>query len=118
MNVLKFAMMAVAALWICACAYGLFWSFAPANNAFGVETSASALTNSNRAGSLGRVRDDMLLAATRLYIETHSDAPETIASGEALAPVEFLNRELARRGETWRVRSTAGLEADVYEVSS
>ena len=118
MTYLKKGVVAVAIIWLCAVLYGLFYALAPSDNSLGMTTDESKQIGSNREGSLGRTRDAILLEATRTYRDSHKDIPAEIASGKALAPVDYLNKELVRRGETWRVRDTEGLEANVYEISS
>jgi hypothetical protein len=59
----------------------------------------------------------MLVEATRLYRESGAQISQKVADGTAFAPVPFLNRELARQGAKWRVRSTDGLDAKMYEIS-
>ncbi|PEQ11956.1 hypothetical protein B2G71_14340 [Novosphingobium sp. PC22D] len=69
------------------------------------------------AGSLGTERRARLIAATKLYVEQHQDAPAAMAEGKELAPPEFLNEELARHKQRFRVRKVDGLDADIYEVA-
>ena len=59
----------------------------------------------------------MLVEATRVYKESGVKVSRKVADGTAFAPVPFLNRELARQGAKWRVRSTDGLAAEMYEIS-
>ena len=103
--------------WMATIAAVLFWQFAPSGNMFGVETRATANTSGHQAGSIGKRRYLLLVEATRHYSKENSDAAPEIIAGSAFAPVDFLNSELKRRGEKWRVRSTDGLEAEIYEVS-
>jgi len=68
-------------------------------------------------GSIGKGRHLMLVEATRLYAKTGANISPNIANGTEFAPVPFLNRELERHGAKWRVRSTDGLSAEIYEIS-
>ncbi|MCB2076428.1 MAG: hypothetical protein KDE55_01890 [Novosphingobium sp.] len=69
------------------------------------------------AGSQGGERLAELKRETQLYIQRHPDAAPDIREGKALAPVDFLNEELAAHGEKFRVRKVDGLSAEMYDVS-
>ena len=67
-------------------------------------------------GSIGREREEAVLAATRRYVAAHPDAPQAMREGRELAPVEALNADLAANHANFRVRSVKGMKAQFYEV--
>lgn len=95
----------------------LFWNFAPSANFLGLPTAATANEGLHSAGSLGKHRHLMLVETTRVYSESGAEVLPGIANGTQFAPVPFLNRELERQDAKWRVRSTSGLDAEIYEIS-
>ncbi|NYH95298.1 hypothetical protein [Novosphingobium marinum] len=95
----------------------LFWQFGPKTSVMGFDTRAVSRTAGYSAGALGGVRHNALLDATETYVETHDDVAPKILAGEAFAPVPFLNKQLEKDGEAFRVRSTDGMTALFYEVS-
>ncbi|GGC25924.1 hypothetical protein GCM10011371_11880 [Novosphingobium marinum] len=68
-------------------------------------------------GSLGTERLEELVRDTQAYVKSHPEAPATMAQGKELAPEDFLNDELARKGLKWRVRRVHGMDAEIYNVS-
>lgn len=110
--------MAVAAIaWFAMIGGVVFWNFAPGDNILGLPTSVSANVEGHSPGSIGKGRYLMLVEATRVYKESGVKVPRNVANGTEFAPVRFLNRELKRQGAKWRVRSTNGLAAEMYEIS-
>ncbi len=95
----------------------LFWNFAPSPNFLGLPTKASADVEGHSPGSLGNGRQTILLEATRRYKQLGVNVSPGVADGSQLAPVPYLNRQLERRGAKWRVRSTDGSAAEIYEIS-
>lgn len=95
----------------------LLWNFAPRPNFLDLPTSAPASVAVHVPGSLGRERHMILLEATRQFKERGVNVSQEIADGTELAPVTFLNGKLERQGAKWRVRSTNGQAADIYEIS-
>jgi hypothetical protein len=95
----------------------LFWNFAPAANFLNLPTVAAANEGAHSAGSLGKRRHLMLVEATRVYVDSGAALLPGVADGTDFAPVPFLNRELERQDAKWRVRSTIGLSAEIYEIS-
>lgn len=69
------------------------------------------------AGSLGKERRDLLIAATRRYVQSHPNAAASMREGKELAPAEFLNEQLGQAHEKFRVRSVKGMIADIYDVT-
>ena len=53
---------------------------------------------------------------TKLYIQSHDGISPRMLAGMELPPVDFLNEELDRQRSNWRVRSTDGNRAEIYEV--
>ena len=80
-------------------------------------TSTHAQFASTAAGSLGREREDAVIAATRRYVASHPEAPEAMRLGRELAPVDALNSELDATAAKFRVRSIHGMKAEFYDVS-
>lgn len=72
---------------------------------------------STGAGSIGREREQAVLAATGRYVASHPDAPEAVKRGRALAPVDALNADLAAHRARFRVKAVSGGKAQFYEVS-
>ena len=117
MKYLKLGLAVGGIAWLAMIGGVLFWNFAPSNNIFGLPTSASANVGGHLRGSVGKGRYLMLVEATRLYKESGAEVSQSVADGTEFAPVPFLNGELERQGAKWRVRSTDGLDAQIYEIS-
>ena len=117
MNYLKAGLALVAFAWLATVSLTLFWYLGPSVDIAGFSTRAAQETSDYRAGSIGRQRQRLLEAATRSYVTARPNAPERMVAGETFAPPAYLNRELERMGEKWRVRSVDGLAVDVYEIS-
>lgn len=68
--------------------------------------------------SLGDERQDVLDTITATYLSVHPEAVpiDTINAGP-LAPATVINRELAERKATWRVRISEGPTLETYPVS-
>lgn len=82
----------------------------------------SASKSSPEAGvSEGRTVGDRRLAMLKKlstqYVASKPEVGPAIAAGKRLAPVPYLNRQLEKNGEAWRVRSVDGLHAETYAVS-
>lgn len=105
------------AAWLLLIGSLLFWNFAPSANFLGLPTAAAANEGPHSAGSLGKRRHLMLVEATRVYSESGAEVLPGVANGTHFAPVSFLNQELERQDAKWRVRSTSGLDAEIYEIS-
>ena len=69
------------------------------------------------AGSEGADRLAILKRDTRIYVQSHPDAPADVVAGKVLAPAEFLNDQLKRDGEKFRVRKVDGMRAEMFDVS-
>jgi len=67
-------------------------------------------------GSEGGDRLAILKRDSEVYAKAHPDAADVVA-GKALAPADFLNEQLKRDGEKFRVRKVDGLRAEMYDVS-
>ena len=113
----KTIMSVTGVVWLILVGGAFFWNFAPSPNFLGLPTSASANVGTHDAGSLGRRRHLMLVEATRVYGKSGAVVLPGVTNGTDFAPVPFLNRELQRQGAKWRVRSTDGLDAQIYEIS-
>lgn len=70
-----------------------------------------------KAGTLGNERLAQLLRDTRLYVSQHPDASPAMKAGKELAPAEFLNEQLEKRGEKFRVTKVKGLTVEMFNVS-
>lgn len=108
---------AAGVVWMLTMSGALFWHLAPSPNFLGVPTSAAANAQGHSPGSLGDGRHLMLLEATRRFEQSDAAVPQGVTDGTELAPVPFLNLHLEGRGAKWRVRSTKGLDAEIYEIS-
>lgn len=117
MRYLKVGLAIAAIAWFAMIGAVLFWNFAPSDNILGLATSASANVEGHSPGSIGKGRYLMLIEATRVYRESGAKVSPNVANGTEFAPVPFLNRELKRQGAKWRVRSTDGRAAEIYEIS-
>lgn len=117
MRYFKAALAVAGVAWFMLIASLVFWNFAPSTNFLGVPTAASAKEGPHSVGSLGHRRHQMLVEATRVYGESGAKVSASIANGTDFAPVPFLNQELERLDAKWRVRSTNGLDAKIYEIS-
>jgi hypothetical protein len=104
-------------LWAVAIAFALVWHFGPDLRQYGFATRSSAEMSGHASISLGRNRDQVLAEATRTYLRQGNPGTPEMKAGTALAPPEFLNDELDRLGEKWRVRTVDGLTVDIFEVS-
>lgn len=117
MTVLRIGFVLAGVAWISLLGAVLFWHFGPSAEVFGVSTRAASLPGGHSVGSLGKERYLILVEATRLYKEGRGTVSSEIEDGTAFAPTDFLNSELQTLGAKWRVRSTNGLEARIYEIS-
>lgn len=106
-------------LWIGLFILGGYFLFFGNGGAHGIRGSGETHSQiaGHRADTLGADRHAALIAATKRYVAEHPDAAPEIAQGKQLAPREFLNEELSRTHEKFRVRRVEGLEAEIYEVS-
>lgn len=114
---LKGGLAAAGVVWLAMFGGVIFWNFAPSTNILGLPTSASSNVGGHSPGSIGNGRFLMLVEATRQYKKSGVKVSQNVANGTEFAPVPFLNRELERQGAKWRVRSTHGLDAEIYEIS-
>lgn len=96
--------------------YALFTFGGPHHMIVGGGKSHDALA-SVEAGSNGGEREAALLAATKRYLETHPEAPQAMRDGRELAPLDFLNQDLAAHQQKFRVRKVSGNRAELYEIS-
>ncbi|RYE46745.1 MAG: hypothetical protein EOP21_06120 [Hyphomicrobiales bacterium] len=117
MRYFKAGLVVAGAAWFLLIGSILFWNFAPSDNFLGLPTVASGNGTAHATGSLGKRRHLMLVEATRVYGQSGVKVSPGIADGTDFAPVPFLNRELKRQDAKWRVRSTSGLDAEIYEIS-
>ena len=118
-GVRRFGLPLVAAAWLCFFAVGGYFLFTfggPHHMILG-SGKAHEQVASLVAGSTGSQREAALVAATKRYVETHPDAPIAIREGKELAPLDFLNAELAAHHRKFRVRKVVGTDAELYEVS-
>lgn len=96
--------------------YALFTFGGPHHMIVGGGKSHEALATVE-AGSTGSEREAALIAATKRYLETHPDAPQAMREGRELAPLEYLNEDLAAHHHKFRVRKVSGNRAELYEIS-
>ena len=105
-------------IWTLLLAFPFHYLFQTVPPGYGVKPSEHmAESDLGEKDSLGSERRAILVKATRLYVKEHPDAPVAMAQGKAFAPEEFLNDELKREGQKWRVRHVHGNEALIYDVS-
>ena len=117
MGYFKVGFAAAGVAWFILVSGALFWNFAPSPNFLGLPTSASGIVAGHSAGSLGTGRQFILAEATRRYNRLGVNVTAGMANGSQLAPVSYLNRQLEQQGAKWRVRSTEGNAAVIYEIS-
>jgi hypothetical protein len=117
MRFFRAGMATAGVVWVLVVIAALFWTFAPSPNFLGLPTGAAADVAGHSPGTLGKGRYTALMEATRRYKERGIDVSRGVADGSQLAPVPYLNRQLQRQGLKWRVRSTEGLAAEIYEIS-
>ena len=114
--------------WYGLAAFALFWFallgaggyvlFTPSPTAHQIRPEAVHREASrDTAGSMGHERYAALRAATRRYAAQDPEAPAALAQGRELAPVDFLNEELARAHAHYRVRRVEGGKVEFYNVS-
>ena len=109
----------VAAIWLSIFAIGGYFLFSfggPAHEIVG-NGKVHAQVASFSEGSTGGEREVALMAATKRYVETHPDASAAMRDGHELAPLDFLNEDLAAHNRRFRVRKVSGMSAELYEVS-
>lgn len=109
----------VAAAWLLVFAIGGYFLFTfggPHHMIVGGGKSHDTLA-SVETGSNGGEREAALLAATKRYLATHPEAPQDMREGRLLAPMEFLNEDLAAHHQKFRVRKVSGNRAELYEIS-
>ena len=97
-------------------AFYLLFSFSPGSHLIRPHKLTETMSNT-AAGSGGAARLDVLVRDTSLYVKQNPDAAPDVVAGKALAPAEFLNDQLKRDGEKFRVRKVEGLHAEMYDVS-
>lgn len=61
-------------------------------------------------------RQSILRQLTELYMMSNDGISSRMAAGMELPPADFLNEELEKLGESWRVHSVNGQNADIYEL--
>ena len=61
-------------------------------------------------------RAGVLRQLTQLFILSSDGISSRMMAGMELPPAEFLNAELARMGERWRVRNVEGAGAETYDA--
>ena len=61
-------------------------------------------------------RSDILRRITQLYVFEHDGISPGILAGSELPPESFINDQLAKMGEPWRVRNIQGAVAESYDV--
>lgn len=87
----------------------------PANRRATPKPPRVAETGTDEAA--GRTQRGALLAQiTRAYMAEHDGITGRMMAGLELAPVEYLNTELARQGMRWRVLSVQGAQAQTYDL--
>lgn len=114
---LRFGTALFFALWVVAVGIGLVWHYGPDLREYGFSTRSGDEMSGQTSVSLGRNRHEVLADATRKYLREGNAGTVEMKEGKTFAPPEFLNRELGRLGEKWRVRSVDGLTVDIFEVS-
>ncbi|MCB2075974.1 MAG: hypothetical protein H6917_14220 [Novosphingobium sp.] len=103
--------------WVALLSVPFHYLFETVPPGYGVKPAAHLEESDLAQGSVGGERRDMLVRATKLYVSQHPEAPAAMAQGKEFAPEEFLNDELKREGQKWRVRHVHGTQAQIYDVS-
>lgn len=116
MSLSKFGLAAVGLAGLPLITIGLAWQLGSLPGLF-EQSSQSGDAPNGESHRVGNTRDATLGTLTRLYIAQDNGVSARVRSGEELAPVDFLNQELERQGEKWRVRDIDGLNANIYDVS-
>jgi hypothetical protein len=62
-------------------------------------------------------RRAILAQIRQLYVLSHDRITSELAAGLALPPTDYINDQLAKLHEGWRVRSTDGPNAEIYELT-
>ena len=60
----------------------------------------------------------VLRQLTQLYVFDHGAISADLLAGRELPPEDWLNAELRRRGESWRVRNVQGPIAEIYNIET
>lgn len=82
-----------------------------------VVRSLSPHSDVGEHGTEGRRRDDLLIQLTGDYVSRGQLVTAPMRNGTELAPVAFLNAELALAGAKWRVASVKGITAETFAIS-
>ena len=81
-----------------------------------VTKAVRQLAPSDRRPVEANRRAGILRQLTQLYIASNDGISPRMASGMELPPADFLNAELERSGERWRVKNVNGPNAETYDV--
>lgn len=92
-------------------------AFAPLAIIAATHGSAAILGHDVQPNSEGARRDRVLINLTQAYVTRSAFVTPGMRGGKELAPVAFLNSELKRDGELWRVTKVDGLIAEMHEIS-
>jgi hypothetical protein len=82
---------------------------------FGLYNAATLAQRAEQQATLAS-RVAYVNALTRTYIQGHDGISSEMMGGLELPPEIWLNRELAKAGETWRVRNIRGPRFEIYEL--
>lgn len=92
-------------------------AFAPLAIVAATHGGASILGHDAEPNSEGARRDRVLVGLTQVYVAEGELVTRGMRDGTELAPVAFLNAELKRDGELWRVTKVDGLIAETHDIS-
>lgn len=79
--------------------------------------SLSGQPSSRSRGTEGDRRNEMLTTLTTRYVAQGQHVTLPMRDGAELAPIAFLNSELAIAGVKWRVASVEGVKAETFAIS-
>lgn len=82
-----------------------------------VVRSLSGQANAGEHGTEGQRRDDLLIELTTSYVSRGRLVTASMRDGTELAPIAFLNAELALAGAKWRVATVRGVTAETFAIS-
>lgn len=92
-------------------------AFAPLAIIAATHGSATILGHDAQPNSEGARRDRVLMNLTQAYVSGGELVTPAMRGGKELAPLAFLNAELKRDGELWRVTRVDGLIAETHDIS-
>lgn len=82
----------------------------------GLENFRQAIVGAAVARDESRYRNDLIHRLTLQFMASHDGVSSRMMAGLELPPIEFLNLELERMKEPWRIKSIKGSYAETLDI--